>query len=175
VSKGILDFLRNVYLSGIDGRNLELYYPIVMMSTFINDTLYNDILSIAQTETTERKLDDILENKDSTLIYGLLCYIHNREENQFYNMTNIKNELVETIGEEIEQKDGSTKKVAPFWFNIKWLGRALKRMNLRIKVKRLASGREVMLNFEKIREKAKMLGLELPKVDIQADLKNLEV
>jgi hypothetical protein len=42
------------------------------------------------------------------------------------------------------------------WLNDKWMGRALKRLNLEIDKKRVANGVKVMLNYIKAQEKIKM-------------------
>ncbi len=70
--------------------------------------------------------------------------------------------MKEVIGEEKENKDGSITMIAPKWLNSKWIGRALKRMNLNKSKKRTSSGIEVMLNIEKLDKWANVYGVDTP-------------
>jgi hypothetical protein len=45
------------------------------------------------------------------------------------------------------------------WFNPKWVGRALTRLNLILDKKRVSNGREVIINKDKVNEKAVRFGL----------------
>ena len=45
------------------------------------------------------------------------------------------------------------------WINEKWLGRSLKRLNLVLQDKRMASGKYVMLNIVKAKDKLQMFSL----------------
>ena len=47
----------------------------------------------------------------------------------------------------------------PDWANVRFVGRSLKRMNLIKEKRRIATGIEVMLSFQKIRDKARIYGI----------------
>jgi hypothetical protein len=171
-TKELEEFFIGINNSKVDGRNLELYFPLIILASFVSKELYKEIIGLAEEETIERATVDVMENKDIMFISALVDFIKNGKENEFYEINAIKNDCIESIGEDVQQKDGSYRKVVPDWFNSIWIGRALRRMNLTNKKKRLPKGFQVMLNFDKIKEKARMSGIEGIEVQKTLDLKS---
>lgn len=131
-------FFNKIDDTGLDGRNLELFFPLFLIANQISDLVLDDILSIAKKKTQDRKLDEMTESKDVAL-YKLVA---NQEENKPYRVGELANILKLTLGEGENE-----------WLNAKWLGRALKRLNLTIDKRRVGEGIEVTLNIAKAKEK----------------------
>lgn len=131
-----------IHDSEIKGRNLELFMPLLLVASIINDTMLKDTIEIATKLTKERKHEEEIESRDVMLI----DYISQQE--QSFDFIQVK-EI--TAGfKNFCDEDGE-------WLNSKWVGRALKRLNLIIDKKRTGlKGREVILNTTKAKEKLKM-------------------
>lgn len=128
--------------TGIYGRNLELFFPILLLAEKIGDDVFEVVTNIAEKLNNEKKDNEASESVDvmvydfiSTMQGGFLNYYKMKELfNNFQFFTNLNDD----------------------WVNIKWFGRALKRLNLVLDKRRKNFGIEVTLNVAKAKEKMKM-------------------
>lgn len=128
----------------IEGRNLELYLPLFLISSIISDKSLLKTIDIAKGMVKEKRHEEETESCDVTF----LEYISTKQSDlEFYRVKDLTNEFKQSI----EDDDDETK-----WLNSKWVGRALKRLLLITQKRRTAKGMEVMLNIKKAHEKLKM-------------------
>ena len=137
--------------SDLQGRDLELWLPIFIISSLISEELLEEIIEIAERFAKERQESDIIENRDISLLSFLVNYIGDKPSGEFLSISGIVNEYL-AVEPEIRQ-----------WFNSHWVGNSLKRNNLIIEKRRLARGVEIILNFQKIEDKAKKFGIDIEK------------
>lgn len=139
------NFFNKIDSSGIFGRNFELLYPLLIVSKEMNEEIFEDILRIAKELTTHKKADEYSDSKDVSLYefishqssYGL----------EYIPVKELTTKFRQFLGEEDDQDR---------WLNDKWMGKALKRLNLTIAKKRMTSGRFVILDYIKAKEKLKL-------------------
>ena len=141
-------FFNKIEVSGIDSRNLELFFPLFIISTMIDENVLDETIKTAKNITKSKKDDDIIENRDISLIE----FISQREPtNEFIPMGKLLIEFKTYLKEEEENNK---------YINSRWLGRALKRMNLVDEKRRLGSGREIRINFKKAKNKIKLYSVD---------------
>ena len=157
-TKELMIFIEGVYESNLSGRNLEIYFPLFAISSLFGDNIFKNTIKIASEETIKKDQEDIFENRDTTLIYSLLM-MEGIETLEWISINTIKNNMKEIVGEEKEKKDGSIMKTVPKWLNSKWLGRALKRLNLNKNKRRTSHGIDVIIDMDKLRRYNKIYGL----------------
>lgn len=149
-------FLEKIYRSNLDSRNLELFFPILIIAQLIGENVVDLILSEAEEFIKSKKDDDIYESRDVTF----LNFIAN-SKNLFESLSDkgfIRlRDIVDKYRQWIEWDERSEEWK---WLNDKWIGRALKRLNLILEKKRIAKGMEVILDFDKAIEKAGMFKKE---------------
>ena len=127
---------------GINGRNLELFFPIMLIAKMIDSSVFKCILGVANTLNKEKRKEEMMESKDISLI----DYVSQLEQMVDYrSIRHITIGFRNFIGN-IEEKDD-------VWLNEKWVGRALKRLELIIDKRRVAHGNEVTLDIEKAKQK----------------------
>lgn len=136
-------FFDKIERSQIDGRNLELAFPLFMIAEMIGEKTLDDLIHTIECIIKERKIEESTESRDM-LVYD---FISQQEENDFISMIKLTNKFREFIGE--EDQEGK-------WINTKWLGRALKRLSLYTNKRRMGHGIEVTLNIPKAKQKIKM-------------------
>lgn len=127
--------------SGIGGRYLELFLPLFLIANDIEDEILLDkTIEYAKGLVSERKSDEYNESQD-VLVYRLVS----KESNEFKPISEITNIFRLMLGE------GNSD-----WLNSKWMGRALKRLNLVKEKRRMSEGMQVVLNVEKAIKKLEM-------------------
>lgn len=141
ISSEDLSFCNRIDATGLDGRHLELYFPLFLIAKAINEDIFEETLTIAKNMVHERKMDEVTESKD-VLIYKL---VKNCDGVKFYKISELTSHFKLMMGE--GEAD---------WLNSKWVGRALKRLNLVVDRRRTSDGIEVTLNITKAEEKLKM-------------------
>ena len=124
----------------IDGRNLELSMPLFMIANEISYELFEEILLIIKGIVDEKRTEEFTENSDIFLI----DFVSQEPGGYFVSI----NDLVKKFREFLQSSDD--------WINNKWLGRALKRLNLIKEKKRKNRGIEVKLDITKAQEKIRM-------------------
>ena len=132
----------------ITGRDLELWYPLFITAALISDDLLNEMVESAEEVSAERASTNVSENNDIVLIGFLHEFLRDQIEGSYITLANIVNQY--HLHAPNEDK----------WFNSGWLARALERNKLVLKKRRLRGGREVILDFKKVAEKARLFGIE---------------
>jgi len=132
---------KKIYDSNITGRNLELTLPLFMVANEVGKL--DDFTQIITKVINERKEDDFMESRDIMLF----DFVSRQEPNSYLKIKELVTLFRETIQFDPNEEH---------WLNAKWLGRALKRLNLIIERRRIGTGREVVLNIEKANDKIKM-------------------
>lgn len=131
---------KKVKLSLIDGRNLELFFPLFIIAEKIGVKNLDFLIKTAQTIVDERRVEEMTESKDVLV----LEFVSRQEPNWFKKVS----ELAFLLKKSLHEDEEETK-----WLNSKWFGRALKRLNLIKEKKRVAEGIEVILDIDKAKEK----------------------
>lgn len=137
------EFYNKVDGSGIYGRNLELFFPLVITARVLGKSIFEDILQIAIRLNSSKKEEEFTESKDAALIEFVSQANKYRFEYGFIN--DIHREFREFIGSRGEEEDK--------WITTNWIGLALKRIKLIADRKRVAKGIQVTLNVDKAKEK----------------------
>ena len=88
--------------------------------------------------------DEVVESRDVALIEWVS--LQEYEMGMFRNIKEITNQFKLYLGEE---------SMEDVWLNSKWVGRALKRLNLILEKRRMGNGRQIILNTLKAKEKLK--------------------
>lgn len=126
---------------GIDGRNLELLLPLLFVSKMISIDVFEDMLKIGKDVMAHKKEDEFADSVDVSLYE----YVSKQDSEIGYKpLKEVLHGFRTWLGTDDD------------WINEKWIGRALKRLNLLIDKRRMASGRQVILNVSKAQEKLKI-------------------
>jgi len=125
----------------INGRDLELSLPLFLIAEELGEGVLDDLILTIQKIVNEKKTEEFTENKDISLIDFVSQELN---EDLFVSV----NSLVPKFKDFLQVNDD--------WINSKWVGRALKRLNLIKKKKRVTRGVEVVLDVEKAQEKIRM-------------------
>ena len=130
--------------SKLNGRELEISFPLVILSSFLGETTLKLTITTLTNIMQERREDDSTENHD----ISLMDYLSQELENcNFIPVKDLTLKFQQFVG--VRENDDV--------INVKWIGRALKRLNLIIEKRRLSRGIEVILDYKKAREKIKQL------------------
>lgn len=127
---------KKIYDTKVNGRNLELTFPLLLIADEIG--ILDRVIEIIKKIVDERKEDDIIESRD-VMLYSFVS----SQDNSWYKIKELTNLFRQKINADEEDT----------WLNTKWMGRALKRLNLIGQKRRVGEGVEVILNFEKAKEK----------------------
>ena len=133
-------FLTKLYESNINGRDLELALPLLILADFIDFELFEKVLEYLTKIIKEKKEEDLIENKD-ILLYD---FVSQEVRTGYISMM----DLIRDFRDFTQSNED--------WLNIKWLGRALKRLNLIVQKRKVTKGREIILNIKKAQEKMRM-------------------
>lgn len=126
-----------------------------MIAYEINEKVLDNTINTAEELSKEKKEEDIIENRDISLI----DYLSKQEEsNEFISLRDLILQFKEFLKEEDEEVK---------YINSRWLGRALRRLGLIKERRRLGQGREVIVDYKKAREKIKIF----KEIDIDLDNK----
>ena len=136
--------LETIKFTGIGGRNLELCLPLFLVALEIdpkNEEIFKETTLTLKDLISVKKDEEFSENRDVSLI----DYISQLPTpSYFISMNKISNDFKEFL----QTQDDD--------INPKWLGRALKRLNLIIEKRRISAGVEVKLNVKKAQEKIQL-------------------
>ena len=152
-SKTIFDkeeFFNKIIQTGLKGRNLELFFPLLLVSDFVGDEVFEDFLKICFNFNTSKRADEFTESKDVSLIEFVSQAERHRFEYTFMN--DLFREFKEFIGASLTDLND--------WLSPIWMGLAMKRLNLVFDKKRCAKGVLVHLNIDKAKEKLKIFKYE---------------
>lgn len=140
------EFFVKVKESGISARALELCFPLIITSQLIGEEEY--LIQALTDLMREKAEEDFYESKDMRLF----DFLSQKEEyfKEFVSINRITSEFRIFLQEDVSSLD---------WLNTKWIGRALKRLVLIIKKRRLGIGREVVLDIEKAKQKITLFNI----------------
>ncbi len=134
-------YFKKIFETGIDGRHLELFLPLFLIATSISDGVFEEKLHYAQTMIQRKKSEEITESKD-VMVYKMVAQ---KEPIKFYGVKDLTNEFRLMMGGGDDD-----------WLNSKWMGRALRRLNLVVESRRMAHGVEISLDIPKAEKKIRM-------------------
>jgi hypothetical protein len=129
--------LKKIYETGINGRYLELGFPLFVVGSLLGKEIFENILKIYSEIVNQKKDDNLTENSDISL-YDMIS--QEQESNYFIRVKDLTDKFRQFLQSNEE------------WLNDKWMGRALKRLNLILESKRMSSGVQVKLNYKKAQE-----------------------
>jgi len=132
---------KSLNLMDLNGRECELSLPLCLLASEISDDILKETTLTLSTIFNEKKSDEFYENKDVQLLEFV------SQEPQQNNFKNIKQITSDFVGFSNSSEE---------WVNSKWIGRALKRMNLIKEKRRFSGGVQVILNVEKAINKIKI-------------------
>lgn len=134
-------FFKSIISTGIDGRNLELTLPFFIISNYIDEELFEQIVPTIKKIIEEKRSEEFSESIDVSFIDFVAQY----PNGDYY----ISIQKVTSDFKSFTQSNDD-------WINTKWVGRALKRLNLIRNKRRMTHGREVILDVIKAQEKIKI-------------------
>jgi len=142
----LLEMFNKIDGTGINGRDLELFFPLLIVGDFVGPHIFEKIIEYATTLTKEKRTDEMAESRDIAMIE----WVSTKEmDRHFYTVKKITQEFRDFLGDDDEKDEA--------WINTRWVGRALKRLNMILDKRRTNKGMEVTLNAEKAKEKIKFM------------------
>jgi len=127
-------FLDKLFVLNIEGRHLELAMPLFIIASKIGEEVLDTTIKTFQEIVVDKKGDDMIESSDISFI----DFISQEPDNKYFISIN---ELTKKFQEFLQSHEE--------WINSRWVGQALKRLNLIIEKKRKKIGVEVILNVQK--------------------------
>jgi hypothetical protein len=137
INKDLFNILND---SGIDGRNLELMFPLIVLAYSIDENILNEVLETLKDIVSEKKREDLVENID-VAVYDFVSQ-------QLIGRWYILKELLKEFKHFSQMEDE--------WINERWFGKALKRLSLVKDKKKQNYGKLYILDIDKAQEKIKM-------------------
>lgn len=138
-----LHLFEKIKKSDINGRMLELSFPLILVADMIGQDVVDKVINSLQKISLEKKHESFIENKD-ILILDMISQMP--LPTNYISIKEITGDFKKFISSEEE------------WINEKWVGRALKRLSLAKEKKRSERGIIVFLDIEKAQEKIKIFG-----------------
>lgn len=138
-----LHLFNKIKESGISARALELSFPLIIIAEIFEKE--NEIISILQKIMNEKREDEIYESKD----VQLFDFISGKSDckDNFKSISELTAEFRLFMNHDNDEEIK--------WLNTKWMGRALKRLQLVLEKRRLGSGMDVKLDIEKANKRIK--------------------
>ena len=130
----------------IYGRNLELFFPLLITASLFHESIFEEILKIAVKLNSVKREDEFAESKDISLIEFISTCDRLRFEPIFIH--DLLRQFKEFVGVHSEEEDK--------WINNNWLGLAIKRLQLIANRKRVTKGVLVWLNVDKAKSRINM-------------------
>lgn len=127
----------------INGRNLELFFPLIVLASMIDNEALKDILEIAHNFVNQKIKYELADSPD----IALYRFCSDKNSLTWYRITEFTKEFKEYYLSDEENRE---------WLNVHWVGKALRRLALVSQDRRRAGGMEVLLNIPKAQEKVKM-------------------
>ena len=127
----------------LNGRELELSLPLCLIANEISDDLLKETTLTLKSIFAAKKEDEVTDNID----VSLYDFFSQEPECSAY-----KWEFVNDVTRRFKEFMDSNEE----WINPKWMGRALKRLDLVKEKKRVGKGTSIILNYDKAKKKIKM-------------------
>jgi hypothetical protein len=143
INKEELELFNKIDATDINSRHLELFLPLFVLANNISPSILDETIETAKEIVKEKNSDDMIENRDVSFLDFLSHFDGGID---FIPIANLVVEFRKYIGEDDEETGRS-------WVTTKWTGWALKRLNLIIDKRRTGKGREVIVDFGKVKEK----------------------
>jgi hypothetical protein len=137
--------------SGIEGRNFELLFPLLLTAKILNFETFEDILRVGKDIMAWKKQDEMAESKDVSVI-EFVSQCPQSYQLDYKLQIDLKREFNIFIGG-VDDSDDK-------WLTNEWFGRSLKRLDLILDKRRKTKGNEVTLNIPKAKEKLRMFKKE---------------
>jgi hypothetical protein len=145
-----IDDIDNTYDSGecfadidkadLSGRDLELFFPLFIISKLIDNKILKEILETAKNIVKERRVQDREENRDVKLIE----FISEYGDTNFVEVSGLAKDFSIFLGDE------------EFVIKPNSISRSLNRLKLVVDRKNTGKNRQVRVNIEKAKEKLKL-------------------
>jgi hypothetical protein len=135
------ELFKSLNLMDLNGREVELSAPLLFIAYNIDESTYTEVYSGIKLYMESRKQDQFNESQDVMLI----DMVSQEPKEEWTTSKEILNKYFQFT--QIENKDGE--------INSRWIGIALKRLNLIKDKKRLPGGMRYILNIKKAQEKIK--------------------
>jgi len=135
------ELFKSLNLMDLNGREVELSAPLLFIAYNIDESTYTEVYSSIKLYMESRKQDQFNESQDVMLI----DMVSQEPKEEWTTSKEILNKYFQFT--QIENKDGE--------INSRWIGIALKRLNLIKDKKRLPGGMRYILNIKKAQEKIK--------------------
>lgn len=145
--KAVSDVSNVSFVSTVEGRDFELWKPLLCIAKIIGQDVVNELLELSQISVNQKRIENSVESTDCMLAETLLEMI---VEDDFYPVEEIKNKLVERFDYDEKHR----------WLNNTWLGKALRRLDVVTEDKRDGNKRYVRLVPEQIKDLAQRLQLD---------------
>jgi hypothetical protein len=136
-----VSFFKKIIETNINGRQLELSLPLLIIAKEIGGDIFEQVLSLLTLINEEKRKEDLNESIDISLIDFVSQMV---DEDKWKSLKDLLREF--KLG--IQNEDD--------WLNDRWFGRALKRLNLVKDKKRMNFGMLIILDVKKAQEKIKM-------------------
>ena len=120
----------------LNGRSLEIFFPLFFIAHWIGDDILDKILLIAKKIIEDKKNEEFAESKDISLI----DFVSQEPRGNYMPINDILKRFKFFISLDEEEIK---------WMNSKWVGRALKRTKLICQKRRTNKGIEVILDVDK--------------------------
>lgn len=124
----------------MDGRSLELTFPLLLISSKITTQVFNDLFESIKEYAKQKREEQFMESKDISLI----DYVAQETTQDWISTKEITRRFREFL-----QSDED-------WITPRWVGWGLRRLKLRLFHKREAGGIKIMLDIKKAQEKIRM-------------------
>lgn len=135
-----IEMFDKIYESGINGRDLELYFPLFTIANIVSKETFEEVLEIAKNNVEAKREEDVYESTDINLYQTV-----SECSEGFVSISGLVSSMRKHMG------DGNWD-----WLNAKWMGRGLKRLNLVIEKKRMSDGRYVRVDVPKAKKQLEM-------------------
>lgn len=162
-------FCDHIKNSSLMGRDLELWFPLLTISSLISEPFFLDTLDLAEKRCKEKKELDIIEDRDVIFLTFLYNFLktENIAEGEMVSARTLRDSFLNIEG----QKD---------WLTSEWIGRCLRRSNVIKNKRRLAKGLEYEISIERLEEYLVRRGIALSDLlqkaelnEVQSDLKQV--
>lgn len=134
---------KSINLMDLNGRELELSFPLCLIASELGKRNYTKLKETTLTLKEifqDKKNEELVEDKDISLI----DFVSQEPEGSIY----VVGKLTDNFKQFLNTSDE--------WINSRWMGRALKRLNLIKCKRRMGKGVEVELNVIKAQKKIKL-------------------
>lgn len=150
-------------LEGLDGREFELWRPIIALAKFFDvyhadqqkntfhssslhslSTLSSLMVELAQDTVAQSKVENLTETGESILLQVLLDMIHGDD---YVSVKAIRDKVVAQFDEQAS------------WITTRWVGNTLKRLGFKDK-RRVGTGYQYKLNIESVKDTAARMGVK---------------